>query len=146
MWACRHPLADGDDEADRMTSWYLTSADGIDWTLAAQALQPRPGGWDARGARIASVIGSNGSWTAFYDGRASASENWHERTGVAVGTSPSAFVATGEPTPAGQTARYVSMVALDGGGHRLYWEASRVDGAHELRTAYVPRPVSSSQS
>lgn len=145
MWACRHALADGDDEADRMTSWYLTSANGIEWTLAAQALQPTPGRWDARGARIASVIGSNGSWTAFYDGRASASENWHERTGAALGVGPSSFVATGEPTPAGHTARYLSVVSFDR-GYRLYWEASREDGAHELRTAYVPRPVSLSQS
>jgi hypothetical protein len=145
MWACRHPLADGDDEADRMTSWYLTSADGLDWILAAQALGPTPDRWDARGARIASVIGSDGSWTAFYDGRASASENWHERTGAAMGNTPSAFVPTGSPTPAGHTARYLSVVAVDG-GYRLYWEASRADGAHELRTAYVPRPVSPSQS
>ena len=72
-------------------------------------------------------------------------ENWHERTGVAVGADPSSFVATGGPTPEGQTARYLSIASLPE-GYQLYWEASRVDGAHELRTAYVPRPASLSQS
>lgn len=145
MWACRHPLDDGDDEADRMTSWYATSTDGLRWDWVGAALSPTPGRWDARGTRIASVLQLDGSWLAFYDGRASAMENWHERTGVAFGDSPAAFTADGAPTPEGQTARYLSL-AEDGAGYRLYWEASRVDGAHDLRTAYVPRPESLSQS
>jgi hypothetical protein len=145
MWACRHPLDGGDDEADRMSSWYLTSDDGIEWVLATEALAPTPGSWDARGARIASVLAVDDGWTAFYDGRASAMENWHERTGFALGTDASAFTAAGGPTPEGQTARYLSIASLPA-GYQLYWEASRVDGAHELRTAYVPRPASLSQS
>jgi hypothetical protein len=145
MWACRHPLDDGDDEADRMTSWYATSADGIDWQWQDAALVPTPGRWDSRGTRIASVVGVDGGWLAFYDGRASAEENWHERTGIAFGAEPDSFTADGPPTPAGQTVRYVSLAELPD-GYRLYWEASRVDGAHDLRTAYVPRPESLSQS
>ena len=142
MWACRHPLDDGDDEADRMTTWYATSGDGTDWQCADTA---RPSrwclcGWDARGTRIASVLGVYGGWLAFYDGRASAQENWHERTGVAFGAGPlSVPWPTDPPTPPGQTARYLSLAELPD-GYRLYWEASRVDGAHDLRTAYVPRP------
>jgi hypothetical protein len=138
MWACRHPLDGGDDEADRMTSWYLTSEDGLSWVLDRQALAPSAGTWNARGTRIASVLPDGDGWTAFYDGRASAAENWHERTGVAVGDDYAAFTAVGEPTPVGQTARYLSLATLPD-GYRLYWEASRVDGSHELRTAYVPR-------
>jgi hypothetical protein len=146
MWACRHPLADGDDEADRMTTWYATSGDGLSWDLKAAALSPQPGTWDARGTRIASVLRTgDDAWLAFYDGRASAAENWHERTGVAHGTRPDGFTATGAPTPAGTTVRYLSVVEL-AHGCRLYWEASRVDGAHELRSAYVPRSVSATQS
>lgn len=145
MWACRHPLDGGDDEADRMTSWYATSGDGLRWDWAGVALAPTPGRWDARGTRIASVLPLDGGWLAFYDGRASAMENWHERTGLAFGESPAEFVADGPPTPEGQTVRYLSLVE-DGSGYRLYWEASRVDGAHDLRTAYVPRPESLSQS
>jgi hypothetical protein len=52
---------------------------------------------------------------ALYDGRASAEENFEERTGL----------------------RYVSLVALPFGGHRLYDEATCEDGAHELRTDLV---------
>ena len=50
-----------------------------------------------------------------------------------------------QPTPAGQTVRYLSLAEV-ADGYRLYWEASRVDGAHDLRTAYVPRPESLTQS
>lgn len=145
MWACRHPLDDGDDEADRMTSWYATSDDGLRWEWTGAALVPTPGRWDARGTRIASVLQLDGGWLAFYDGRATAMENWHERTGIAFGESPAQFTADGPPTPEGQTVRYLSL-ADDGAGFRLYWEASRVDGAHDLRTAYVPRPESLTQS
>ena len=145
LWGCRHPLDGGDDEADRMTSWYATSNNGIDWDWQGAALVPTPGRWDARGTRIASVLPTDGGWLAFYDGRASAHENWHERTGVAFGDTPARFTAEGPPTPQGQTVRYLSF-AEDGEGYRLYWEASRVDGAHDLRTAYVPRPESLVQS
>jgi hypothetical protein len=145
MWACRHPLDGGDDEADRMTSVYFVSPDGLAWTEVGTALAPTPGTWDARGARITSVLETDGSWFAFYDGRASAADNWFERTGVASGTTPAEFTALGTPTPPDETLRYVS-VAEAPDGQRLYWEASRPDGANELRTAYVPRPVSPSQS
>jgi hypothetical protein len=148
MWACRHPLdgrGDADDEADRMTSVYLTSTDGLSWTEKGTALAPTSGSWDARGARITSVVRSGAQWLAFYDGRATAEQNWFERTGVALGTSPESFDAAGGPTPEGRTVRYVSM-AESPSGTRLYWEASRSDGANDLRTANVPRPLSPSQS
>lgn len=145
MWACRHPLDGGDDEADRMSSVYLTSADGLSWAAVGTALAPSPGTWDARGTRITSVVRSGTEWIAFYDGRATAGENWSERTGVAVGAGPESFVAHAGPTPAGRTVRYLSL-AESLTGTRLYWEASRSDGAHELRTATLPRPLSPSQS
>lgn len=140
MWACRHPLDGGDDDADRMTTWYASSADGSTWRLHGAALVPRPGEWDARGSRVASVLQTADGWLAFYDGRASATENYHERTGVACGAGPGDLLARGDPTPAGQTARYLSLVDV-ADGYRLYWEASRPDGAHELRTAHVPCPI-----
>lgn len=145
MWACRHPLDGGDDEADRMTSVYLTSDDGLVWDEVGTALAPSAGRWDARGTRITSVVPSGPSWVAFYDGRATAAQNWFERTGAALGSSPAALHAVGEPTPPGRTIRYLSLAETPA-GTRLYWEASRSDGANDLRTAYVPRPLSPSQS
>jgi hypothetical protein len=145
MWACRHPLDGGDDAADRMTSVYLTSDDGLDWSEVSTALAPTPGSWDQRGTRITSVVRTAESWLAFYDGRASAEENWFERTGAALGPTPEYFEPIAGPTPAGRTIRYLSLAETTS-GTRLYWEASRSDGANDLRTAYVPRPLSPSQS
>ena len=145
MWACRHPLDGGDDEADRMTTWYATSDDGLAWRWQRAALVPTPGRWDARGTRITSVSAPTAAgWRSTTAGRAP------RRTGTSApasrsATAPDAFTADRRPTPAGQTVRYVSVAELPD-GYRLYWEASRVDGAHDLRTAYVPRPESLSQS
>lgn len=147
MWACRHPLDAGDDAADRMTTWFATSEDGLRWTMVGEALAPVAGTWDARGARIADVVADGGRWWAIYDGRRSAEENWRERSGLAVGDRPDRFTAIAGPVPpaAGRALRYASVVPLDG-GHRVYFEATGFDGSHDLRTVYVPRPSPASQS
>ena len=147
MWACRHPLDGGDDRADRMSTWFGTSADGLDWSLHRAAMTGVPDTWDARGARVAAVRADDGRWWALYDGRRSAEENWRERTGLAVGDAPDALTAVAGPVPeqAGRALRYASVVEADG-GLRVYVEATRPDGAHDLRTVYVPRPTSDSQS
>jgi hypothetical protein len=142
MWACCHPLPEP-SEADRMVSRYATSADGLEWTWRATALAGRAGAWDERGARITSVLqGPNGS-VAYYDGRATAAENFEERTGLAMGDGSGVFRAAGD-APAvtspegGGGVRYLSVVPLPDGGHRLYYEASRADGAHHLCTERIP--------
>lgn len=140
MWACRHPLDGGDDEADRMTSWYATSPDGISWSMAGAALVPTAGTWDARGTRITEVLHRDGVWWALYDGRASAAENWRERTGLARGSGPDSFapVAGPRPTEPGTALRYASIVELSGGYLRIYFERTAPDGAHHLRTVHIP--------
>jgi hypothetical protein len=76
---------------------------------------------------------------AYYDGRASAAENYEERTGVATGTEPTGLSALGSvpfaqsPYAAGGL-RYLDILPLADGTRRLYYEMTGSDGAHELRT------------
>ena len=146
LWTSCHPLADP-DEADQMATEYATSADGLDWIWHGTALSGRSGLWDARGTRVSAVCYSDATGdaapgamiAAFYDGRASAAENFEERTGIATGTEPAALTAIGttaaaESPYAGRGLRYLDVLPLGGGRHRLYYEMTRPDGAHELRT------------
>jgi hypothetical protein len=138
MWACCHPLADP-HEADQMVTEYATSPDGLDWAWHGTALAGRPGYWDARGTRISAVWQDGDAVFAFYDGRASAAENYEERTGLATGAGPTALAALGagpaaQSPYAGRGLRYLDILPLPGGRHRLYYEMTRPDGAHELRT------------
>lgn len=138
LWASVHPLEDPAN-TDRMTTDYFSSLDGVDWTGHGPALAPRPGEWDARGVRVSAVRWSPDGIVAYYDGRAIAAENFEERTGVATGTSPKELTAFGTlpvaEAPAGHGGlRYLDIVDLGAGRERLYYEMTRPDGLHELRT------------
>jgi hypothetical protein len=138
MWACCHPLTDPAG-TDQMVTDYATSSDGLEWTWQGTALSGRPGYWDSRGTRISAVWQHGDSVVAFYDGRASAAENYEERTGVAAGNGPASLAALGadpaaESPHGGKGLRYLDILELPGGGRRLYYEMTRADGAHELRT------------
>jgi hypothetical protein len=138
LWASTHPLGD-DDQADQMVTQYATSPDGLDWTWHGVALGRRSGEWDSRGVRVSSVRFTVGGVMAFYDGRATAEENYEERTGLAIGPGPAELFAVGVE-PVAQSAegarglRYVSIVDLGDGRERLYYELTRADGSHELCT------------
>src|SRR6185312_17525580 len=131
-WICCHPLGEPGEE-DRMLTRYATSRDGVDWTWHGAALTPRAGTWDARGVRVTAVLPG----AAYYDGRASKDENFRERTGLATGVATRGLAtarlrAEGEHPVA--DVRYVDAVPQPGGGVRLFYEAPRADGAHELRS------------
>lgn len=138
LWASVHPLTDP-DHTDRMTTEYASSDDGLDWTWHGTALAPRPGEWDARGVRVASVRASADGFTAYYDGRATAAQNCEERTGLAVGSSPGALAAVGRapvaqsPQPGGGL-RYLEVVELADGRERIYYELTNANGSHDLVT------------
>ena len=131
-WICCHPL-DVPDEEDRMTTAYATSADGLAWTWHGTALAPRPGTWDARGARLTAVLRDG---RAAYDGRATKEENWFERTGLARLTGERGRLEQVGVAPVANV-RYLDVLPLPGGGYRIWYEAPLPDESHELRTELI---------
>jgi len=130
-WICCHPL-DEPGEEDRMSTGYASSDDGVEWRWQGTVLAGRPTAWDARGARVTSVLADG---RASYDGRACKEENFAERTGLARPARDRLKAVGRAPV---SDARYLDVVPLDGGGYRLYYEAPLADGSHELRTEHVP--------
>jgi hypothetical protein len=127
-WVCCHPL-DKPGEEDRMTTAHATSPDGVRWTPLRTVLTGRPGQWDARGARLSTFLPDG---RAAYDGRATAAENWFERTGFAT---PDLVPTNEEPLDF----RYLDVLTMPDGTHRAYYEARLPDETHELRTALIER-------
>lgn len=137
LWATFHPLDEANQE-DRMTTRYATSSNGINWNWHGTCLSGREGKWDSRGARLTAVHFGSDMIYAFYDGRAAAAENYEERTGLAIGRTPESFTILGDEPLAlsedGKGLRYMDIVELPNGGARIYFEYTRPDGAHDLRT------------
>ena len=141
MWLCEHPLTEPGEE-DRMSTSYLTSVDGLTWERHGTVLEPRPGCWDARGARVTTVL-SHDPLVVLYDGRARAEDNWHETTSIALGDATGRLQA--EPgsavlrSPDSDGAlRYATAVPQTDGSTRFYFELARSDGAHDLVTTLSP--------
>lgn len=135
MWLCCHPLTEAGHE-DRMTTRLLTSHDGLAWTDRGEVLAGRAGRWDARGARVTTVLSAE-PLVVLYDGRADAASNWYETTGVARWDGIRLVADDEDPvaSPHSDGAwRYASAVPLPDGGTRFYVEAARPDGAHDLVT------------
>ena len=57
------------------------------------------------------------------------------RTGLAVPAGPALAPLRDRPMA---DARYLDVLELPGGGHRLYYEAPLPGGSHELRTELIP--------
>ena len=118
-----------------MNSAHATSDDGWSWTWQGTVLEGRPGAWDSRGARLTALLPDG---RAAYDGRASAEENWFERTGLARSAGgPGGPYRAALPEPVADV-RYLDVVELPAGGYRIWYEARLPDGSHELRTEHVP--------
>lgn len=136
MWLCCHPLTESGHE-DRMTTRHLASPDGLAWTDRGEVLAGRPGAWDARGARVTTVV-AHDPLVVLYDGRPDAASNWFETTGLARwdGTRlvPDDTVGPIASPHSDGAFRYAAAVPLPDGRTRFYVEAARPDGAHDLVT------------
>jgi 5-methyltetrahydropteroyltriglutamate--homocysteine methyltransferase len=130
-WICCHPLDEPGAE-DRFSTAYATSADGLAWDWHGAVFGPRPGRWDARGARLTAILPDG---RAAYDGRATAEENWFERTGLARHAGDRFEALDGPPV---SHVRYLDVLALPEGGYRIFYEAPLPDASHELRTEVRP--------
>ena len=126
-WICCH-LLDLPGHEDRMNSAYATSADGLELGLARHR---------ARGphrlvglTRRATLHAAPGRPGGACDGRASAEENWFERTGLAT-RAGDRYASTGDPVA---DVRYLEALPLPAGGYRIFYEARLGDETHELRT------------
>ena len=121
-----------------MTTAYATSSDGLSWDWHGDVLRPTPGNWDQRGARLTTTLSSE-PLVMLYDGRASAEENWFERTGIA--REREGVLAADADGPAAISPysdgalRYATAVPLADGRTRFYFEAAGPDGAHDLWTS-----------
>jgi hypothetical protein len=132
IWATLHPLTEGDENADRMIS--------VDASSCKPVMKPDPDTWYSRGTRITAIAGEQ----AYFDGRASAEQNYEERTGIATWNG-SSYIPEAGPVSSpfgGGALRYVSAIALPDGGLRLYYESATEYGSHELRTELRARPPS----
>ena|SRR5687768_7700762 len=73
---------------------------------------------------------------ASYDGRATAEENWFERTGLAYQSGEPGRLRHADSEPV--DVRYLDVLPLRDGGFRIYYEARLPDESHELRTELIP--------
>jgi hypothetical protein len=100
-------------------------------------------GWDRYQARLNSVVATDDGFVGFYDGSASAEENYEERCALAVSHDLRTWTSVNPDGPwitgAGTTGslRYFDAVPV-GKELYVYYEATRTDGAHELRMTRLP--------
>lgn len=125
----------------RSLTGLATSDDGVTWRWEGGILEPRPGRWDAYAARLTTVLRTSDGWLGLYDGSADVAENYEERCGLAVSTDLRTWRRLGDGPLVGAaggpgTVRYAEAVR-EASGIRFYYEYTRSDGSHELRTSLV---------
>lgn len=129
--------------ASKSLSGLATSKDGLAWTWQGSILEPSGDGWDRYAARLNTVYRHEGVFVGLYDGSRDVSENYEERCGLAVSTDLRTWTRLSVDGPAAGsnggpgTVRYAEAVQA-AGWTRFYYEYTRDDGSHELRTVVVP--------
>ncbi len=97
--------------------------------------------WHGRRARINSMVPFAEGYLAFWDGGRTFFDNYEEKAGLAYSPDGLRFerIRPERPWLHPHGVRYVSAVVV-GDLLRMYYEFTRPDGAHELRTYAVPIP------
>lgn len=123
-------------------SGLAVSSDGVNFTWLGDVMSPSCSGWDSYASRICSVLYTPPVFTAFYDGSSDVSENYEERTGLAISWDLRHFQKVTEKGPilvsqhARGTLRYMDVVQFED-EILYYYEYARGDGSHELRLSRV---------
>lgn len=123
-----------------------TSSDGRSWRWRGIVFDASAAGWDRFTTRLTAAVRFGSRWIGLYDGSASLDENYEERCGLAISADLLHWrrlsvraPAIGASHPGAGSVRYVE--AVQGPGWvRFFFECTRPDGSHELRTALVPSP------
>jgi hypothetical protein len=119
-----------------------SSADGLRWRWEGSIYEPRSAGWDSYAARVGTLVWSPPLWIGFYDGSASVAENYEERCGAAYSLDLRQWHRVSRdgpvigPNGGPGSVRYVEAVQTPG-WIRYYYEWTRPDGSHELRTSLM---------
>lgn len=114
-----------------------SSNDGINFEWHGPVLLPGKG-WDAYAAGISSILYIAPIFTAFYNGASAVTENYEERTGLAISFDLMHYDRLTQNEPmlispnASHSLRYVNSVVV-GNEVCYYYEYAREDGSHELR-------------
>lgn len=120
------------------------SHDGVNFTWLGDVFAPTESGWDSYAARIGTVVYTPPVFTAFYDGSADVSENYEERTGIAISYDLQDYHRLTPDGPvlvspyASGSLRYIDVVPFEDELF-YYYEMVRPDGSHELRLNRVKR-------
>ncbi|NLK09212.1 MAG: hypothetical protein GX316_11040 [Firmicutes bacterium] len=120
------------------------SHDGVNFTWLGDIFAPGDSGWDSYASRIGTVVYTPPVFTALYDGSIDVSENYEEKTGLAISYNLKDFQRITPEGPAltspygSGSLRYVDVVAFKDELF-YYYEMARPDGSHELRLNRVKR-------
>ncbi|HIG27147.1 MAG TPA: hypothetical protein EYQ50_04890 [Verrucomicrobiales bacterium] len=128
----------------KSSSGLAVSDDGIHFKWLGDVFSPQDAGWDQYASRLGSLIHRSPLFIGFYDGSSDVSENYEERTGLAVSSDLRKWFRLSPEKPyleslhQTKSLRYLDPVDLET-ETRFYYEYSRPDGSHELRMNSISR-------
>jgi hypothetical protein len=127
----------------KSSSALAVSDDGVHFEWLGDVFAPRESGWDCHASRLGSVQVLPPVYLGFYDGGPSHTENYEEKTGLAISLDLKQWHRITPDGPyltsphASGSLRYLHPLQLEN-ELRYYYEYARADGAHEIRMISFP--------